>query len=472
MESEHSNGGFEIESYLDGAKSEGVYDSEGRFTVVQEDALRKMAEFALPRRFAWVSKMVQAAVTWRCEKIDIVRDAETIRFHLDFIDLSLLPTEAQLKDAIASVELKAKTGLDHLAAGLRAIPYQAKLSFLLVLDSGEGKRAHIHSGSYFLEVEGNYRGEFQRGGLTLVVSHVGSGKSGVEVEQQILKEIRNFCYLCPIPISIHRQMINGLLHPTRFPRHIGDYPLLVEGIPPSEKLPRLEVAPDVEIKFLSFLTSAQRAARSHGGERRPFGALLLLTAQASEFLPNSFPTEPRPSRISWVRAGVVVDTTPLPWTASCLSCHFHVSAEGLTSDASGFKLVKSEERAEREAQVCRRFASLFESRALFSRVFSEDTDEHSRREKWDEIRSRNSRALYGLLSAGAIMGIMTFSWPATVASAVATGIAFQFALAKTEERRNLLKNRRLLEKRLEDDRTYLARVTAEWTSMVSEADWL
>ena len=56
--------GFDLGEYLQQARSEGRQDSEGSFTVAQDKALKKLAHFALPGKFDWVLKVVQAANAW------------------------------------------------------------------------------------------------------------------------------------------------------------------------------------------------------------------------------------------------------------------------------------------------------------------------------------------------------------------------------------------------------------------------
>ena len=49
---------FDISSFLAGQVAEGELESEGRFTVSQDDAARKLARFSMPFDYAWVLKVV------------------------------------------------------------------------------------------------------------------------------------------------------------------------------------------------------------------------------------------------------------------------------------------------------------------------------------------------------------------------------------------------------------------------------
>lgn len=463
---EPSNENRSLGFFLESAKSAGRHDSEGFFTLSHSSAAKKLSEFSLPRKFAWVSKLVQAAVRWGCSSIAIDQTGEQTTFLLSFTDLDDIPTEDQVVERVLAQTWREESALDDFGMSLGAMVAQANLSFLLVLDADRGAPRPIYAGKYFSDLKDSERSSvrFRRArGMTLTVSHICRGFSGHHVGQQILREIAHHCYLSPVPIEFKGEDLTGLLRRARFTDEESLYPLLVRGLEPEERLPALSLERRVETKTMTLSTTSERALRSHGGDKGPFGAVLLVVARFAGLGEDSYAKVGGRSTITWVRAGVVVDTTPLPWNSLALSCQFLMSAEGLPSDLTGFQLLESTERAEREMAGCRGLAKAFQEEALFSRVFESDRDKWSDRD--DTLRSRRlRRERWGrLLARAAGIGVLTFLWPPVGTSALLAAIAYSRLVKDVDDKTKLDRHGMTVLNLLEADRIALARTASNWT---------
>ena len=128
-----------VETHLLQAQDQGLFDSEGSFTIAGEEAVGKLAAFQLPRKSAWVLKVVQSAVASQSTEIRVKQSASQTSFHFD-------PTEPFdvdiLKASLLSPEVTGSRSCCHLAAGLRAVGIGDKRPFSLQVD-GSGERTVI-----------------------------------------------------------------------------------------------------------------------------------------------------------------------------------------------------------------------------------------------------------------------------------------------------------------------------------------
>ena len=66
-------GHSELQQLLRQQQAEGKFDSGGQFTLDRDKALAKLAAFQLPRRGAWILKIVQSAVLAGATDLKIVQ---------------------------------------------------------------------------------------------------------------------------------------------------------------------------------------------------------------------------------------------------------------------------------------------------------------------------------------------------------------------------------------------------------------
>ncbi len=126
----------DLEQFLGEQASVGRLESEGVFTLAESAALKKLANFQLPRASAWILKVLQAAVASGAESLMVVTNSKATRFVFEpKVPLSL----EELRVALLEVEHRASRPLTHLATGLRAVGFGDSRPFTLVLD-GAGER--------------------------------------------------------------------------------------------------------------------------------------------------------------------------------------------------------------------------------------------------------------------------------------------------------------------------------------------
>lgn len=405
--------GMDIGSFLEQQSAQGVQDSEGDFTVSHTNAARKLARFALPRTYAWVSKLVQGAVGWSCARLEISQQRRFTSFYLP-LDLAQLPSETEIVSQMLSGNIGGTGPLQMFSVGLRAMVEQAGLSFLLVSYDGESEPAPVYAGHYFAGRSESERlsGRYRSGvGLTLSVAHVPhsaadkSWSAAKEYGRKIAEELNKHCYLSPVPIMLNGKVTNELLKSERFRASDRFRPIDVQGVAPSEILRSLPVPPGFETRTLTLFTHPRKVERTQGGNKGPFGAVMLVGFQIGRLISDAMPPARKYSAIHWVRAGVIVDSKPLPWETRVLSCQFFISAEDLPTDLTGFQLVESKELAETETQAVRGLSKHLNSRAYSEFLFQEDRDGHfdeDRRKDFEEASDRRA----GILLKGGVGGAL------------------------------------------------------------------
>lgn len=376
---------LDLTAYLSEQAGEGTKESEGDFTISHKNARRKLARFALPRETAWVSKLVQAAVGWKMQKILAAQSKVETQFFFFTANPSDLPTEDDIVSNLLSGDVVADSPIEHFCLALRALVEQAGLSFILVINDGECKARPVYAGPHYGELSEEERlgARFNREvGVTLTVRHAPPVTSNTKISDllsqtryslPIIEELKTYAYTCPIPIVVSGMHIEGFLNSRVF--NTQALPLYLSGLRDLEHSPsRLPLPPSFEHKQLSYLTNPRRARRTYGG-RRDFAAAFMLSSTPTS---HSSTAQYRRSQFSWVRDGIVVQTKSLDISTGVLGLHIYANAEGLGSDLTGFQLVESEERTAREAEILMELAkAMREVSGRLEGFFAVDTDERS-----------------------------------------------------------------------------------------------
>lgn len=463
----HVSTQLDLSSYLEDQAEEGTKDSEGDFTISHQNARRKLAKFALPRKMAWVSKLVQAAVGWKMKEI-IAGQSDTATQFFFYTDTpSDLPTENEIVSTLLSGNVAADTPVEHFCLALRAVVEQAEMSFILAINDGDLKPKPIYAGPYYAGVSEADRlsDNYDRGvGITLTVRHapdidgntpilniINQGRFGIP----IVEELKAYAYTCPIPIVLSGLHIEGFLDSPIFQGQ--KTPLYLSGISSLENSPEeLPLPPSYEEKFLSYLTHPRRARRSYGGRKKFACAFTLSSKPHNEGQVQML----RRSTFNWIRDGVVVQTNSLYVPTRLLGLSIYANAEGLRSDLTGFQLVESEDRKEREQEVLEKvgvaLGGVLEQVEEFLR---RDTDERSGEdEQLDQDAAFRTRVK--TLLGGSGMGILlTLVNPPLGLGATAISVAKTYAkdLLVPDQEHQLKSNREALRTKLKVDLQELAR---------------
>ena len=215
---------FDIGVYLASQGAEGELDSQGKFTISQEDAVRKRARFTMPFGYAWVLKVVQAAVAWNSAEITVRQYRTFTLFAFCPRVHTVLPSEEELVEGLLSGDTQSLDPIALLCLGLRNMVEQTNLSFRLIIEIPGREKRPIQSGrdAEGLALEERLARVDSGTGLRLMVAHMPLERYlfGRLVPKPLLKErpdlriaetLQRFCYLCPVKLTLDGKRIDGLL---------------------------------------------------------------------------------------------------------------------------------------------------------------------------------------------------------------------------------------------------------------------
>ncbi len=270
---------FDIGAYLASQGAEGELDSQGKFTISHEDAVRKRARFSMPFGYAWVLKIVQAAVAWNSPEITVQQYRTFTLFAFCPRVSSVLPSEEELVEGLLSGDTQSSDPVALLCLGLRNMVEQTSLSFRLVLELPGREKRPIHSGR---DAEGLAREERlarigSGTGLRLLVAHMPLEQYlfGRLFPKPLLKErpdlriaetLQKFCFLCPVRLTLDNRRVDGLLSSASLGFQFRRRPAAL-GSATDFALPTWRLPADFEEKVISLNTRRERALRSYGGAK-------------------------------------------------------------------------------------------------------------------------------------------------------------------------------------------------------------
>ncbi|MFA5506979.1 MAG: hypothetical protein WC314_23790 [Vulcanimicrobiota bacterium] len=467
------NAHHDLLSYLQGQAGEGVKDSEGDFTISEENARKKLARFALPRETAWISKLLQAAVGWGMSSVSIHQSQAETQIFFEPPEPVRIPTEREVVNTLLSSKVVAETPLEHFCLGLRALVEQAKLSFLLILHDGDSTFQPIYAGWFFAEMteQARMNKRFARApGLTLTVRHtplltaprIGelAPKHGLSISQ----ELRDYAFFCPVPVVLGGLHLEGALDsPMVAPSSV--VPLVFSGLNGLNHSPGgMPLPPDYEEKQFSFLTHPRRARRSYGGAR-DFSCAYLLTA-TSPF--NGLVSAYRRSSFKWVRDGILIQESFLNVRTEVLSLHILADARGLKTDLTGFQMLQDDLFHQRRTEVLGSLAQrLREWEKKVDGFFREDLDAESPSDLEFDRELAYQKRVKRLLR-GSVAGIaLTLVNPPFGVAATLGGVASAYLSHCFARSRQVLDDQKLLKEKIERD---LIAITRELERLAHEAD--
>lgn len=350
---------FDLGQLLSGQRAQGTHDSGGEFTLSHEKAAAKLARFSLPFDYAWVLKVVQAAVAWKSSDLTVRQFRTFSSFEFRPADLQSLPDEQGLVSALLSGKVGGQLPLEMLCQGLRALVEQAGLSFRLVLirqaelsESARPIQAGKDGGA--LEREARLFGLKPFVGLRLQVAHLPLSRFALarylpklalndRPDLNIAQTLDQHCFLSPIPLTLDGRRLDRLLCHPRW--GFGPLrPLVLSGLPGrAQGMNLVPVPEDLEEKVLSLHTDHKTAQQPSGG-RREFAAWFLLRAfqprAEQEWERQLDFRNPVPHQtVLYVNHGVVVDKLQVARQTRQSELLVILSAEGMPTDLSGLSLL-------------------------------------------------------------------------------------------------------------------------------------
>ena len=214
--------GFDLKAYLDGQVAEGRVDSEGAtFTVAREQALKKLAHFALPNEYDWVLKIVQAVNLWDAPILSIRQSRVATTFFFCPPAGHDFPSESSIVSALEAATLQGALPVHQLAMALRALVQQCRLSFVLAVRQHGELGKPIYAGDDTSNLGSAARTEWtylEREGVRLTVSHFRGEESffgryvptiswTARRDVEILRVLERRCFASPVPIEVDRRLL-------------------------------------------------------------------------------------------------------------------------------------------------------------------------------------------------------------------------------------------------------------------------
>jgi hypothetical protein len=295
-----------MEHFLARMSQDGVRDSSGIFTMSGEEALRKLAFNQLPRKSAWVLKIVQGAVAARASQVRVWQLGRSIQFQIAGADFG---TFEQTIESWTSVTSKGTEAQNNLAVGLRAVCFASKRPCILVNHTTDhGYRAVIWDGSRLSRILSATELVKKKVPLSWVGNDGWAvcvfSVRGRRVRAEEFDELSRFAVTCPVPLEVDGREMN----------HFGIK----------------DVSRDRRSVVFSAQTVKEGDLPARNGIRLPPNLGAGQMVQLAWVLYSD--KEPQPSRLSWVRGGVVVEEQELSLGLESLFFRVFVPAEGLPTD--------------------------------------------------------------------------------------------------------------------------------------------
>lgn len=370
-----------LDAYLASQRDEGSMDSEGGFSVSTAEAARKLARFALPHPYAWITKVVQAAVGWSATGLVLRQTREFSSFHFAPAKQSDFPKREELLETLLSSEIGGTQPLQRMSIALRAMVEQAGLSFVLGVNPKVQEPYSIYAGHDVSQLSSEVRAGWAQDegvGLRLTVSHQRLGEfwSGRYAPRFLLEERRDLeisgemervVFCSPMPVSLDGRRLDGFRNRPGFGFNSTHRPLLISG---AKAEPVLRMPDDVrERSFSVFHGPNTSVARPPG--RKDFGVWFMIRVleptgvnprggvEGLENGPARRSAEPD-HVLYWVCDGVVVEKETLRCHCWVAQLRVFINASGLQTDLTGLTLVDSPQRRKRATQSLQAVSSVLE----------------------------------------------------------------------------------------------------------------
>ena len=352
----------ELELFLRSQSTEGRVDSRGAFTVSRQEALKKLAAFALPFAGAWAVKVIQGLVAVGTDfpiRVDLL--ATEIHFFFLQPDFSLL----EFEDRFFTPEPPERRSLRHILTGLWTVALKEKWGFQLAF--ADSSTTLIWDGHELHRVESSRKRDCacltlaplqQKSKLSWVAGVAMAGHRNAE----LLMTLAQRCYLCPVPLTVDGRRLDSLQRSPENGWGELTFPFAVNFA--QADLPALKIPPGTfsGAPIPIHPTSPTLFVEEGGGWKRlgeqrmknlkacqesPLPFILCANMKRKDSGDHKWVNSRGPSSISWVLDGAVVDRDPLVDRMLHISVGCFVSAEGLETDLTTLKLIDSPEKRRR-----------------------------------------------------------------------------------------------------------------------------
>ena len=327
---------IDLKGYLQSQASEGALHDPGGFSLSWERAKEQLTKFQLLRDTAWVSLLIQSAVDWTCQKIELTQGRYISRFCLDFGEQQI-PSKESLLKALSGALTHARTPEQKFALLMRFLLAKTDPSFEVHL-SDKGRIQTLSLGKK--KATDRFKKQ-AKNSLVLDIDHRQSPTVDEvfpllavrRTQLEIREELETFSGMCSIPISLDGVPFQGQLYDK-------------EGGDAGERIPRVIdrlVAEETSLMYLplpQILREADEELHSDLPEENVPGvfSISLRLPHQSESYP---PQERRLSSMNWVKSGTIVESLPLKIETKVLCVSLYLSGETLETDLTGFQLQKS-----------------------------------------------------------------------------------------------------------------------------------
>lgn len=470
---------LDLGAYLEKQSAAGTKDSEGRFTVAHDNAARKLAKFALPRRSAWVTKLIQAANAWEVPEVLIVQSRKETQFQLRFIDTTRLPTEEDVVNSMLNATPGLSGPVESFGAALRSLVEQARLSFVLVVDNGLDRPKPVYAGEYYGKISEakRFSSRFRpQVGINLTVYHLGSDRAEnildffnrPRSDKAIVLELETYCFVSKVPIFLDGKPLSGILNGRSTRPSPSLRPLLVGAMEDEEFTEaRLDLPADFRVGALDLVDGTMITHPCLKNVADPVSAFTIMVAIPSGAQKGlSFPSER--SNLLWCRQGVIVESQRLEVKTYGLGLSIYLSAHGLQTDLTGFQLAESEEKLLRVERACRACAKmLLELAPLVKPIPSSEYDMTPNPQ---EIELQNQKRVK-TMAVGIVAGSLTsLANPVIGVPLIVGGLAKAWTVKPQVRNKDVLLHRRTLQETVTLDLKTLAKaIRKSGTSADSEA---
>lgn len=329
----------QLESYLKSLET-GQVESEGEFSIDVDKALEKLAAYQLPFKYAWVLKLVQAAVASGAAELDIKQTSSETYFRFP-IPWSLDELEEAFHKPPGS-----DSALSHLMTGLWSASLNDGRPFLL---RAAGSQALMWTGREMRRVPKENKA---LQGVEVSHRRLSQGKAfpilnwlqSADVNSSISRLLTQRACFSPIPIRVDRRQ----LEPHGYPTHQWENNHYLKfGWKAGDEY-------DLSLPIQTFVRKQGLAKALPQRVQSSYYLTAHLGTHKLDSATNNWVLRPKkqPSRIVWVVDGVVLRDDPISEEESWISVLIVASAEGLRTDLTGFDFQDDEELARRTEQAC------------------------------------------------------------------------------------------------------------------------
>ena len=385
---------FDIGAFLAQQASEGAVESQGEFTVSQEKAAHKLGRLSFPFEYAWVLKIVQAAVAWKSSRIEVRQYRAFTVFAFLPESAESIPTEESLVGTLLSGRIYDQSPLPLFCHGLRGMAEQSGLSFRLLLDKGHSAPRPIHAGrdAGALAEEERLACLGRAPGIRLLVAHLPLGQFfmaryvpkpllGVRPDLRIVDALERYCFLCPVPLVLDGRRIDRLLGHPQWGFRSGRRPIALSPLKCPE-LPDLAVPEDFEEKLIAVQTHRRRAQRTYSGNTEGNVWLYLEGTEPSRDAKaqgdTGFSRKGRHHSLLFVQHGVVVECYTALVTTYQVALTVILGADGFSTDLSGLSLIRDDRLEQAISDASKAVGQrLLELSVAPDVLINDEPDEHS-----------------------------------------------------------------------------------------------